>query len=93
MRILYVSGSYVPSRRASSMHVMRMCAALARRGHDVVLASKHCPARQEAGVDDDFAFYDVEPSFRLAKLPRPDRRGGGEPSPRGVRSASRHGLG
>ncbi len=77
MRILYVSGSYVPSRRASSVHVMRMCAALARQGHEVTLVSKGCRERQEAGVEDDFAFYGVAPSFRLDKVPRPARRGGG----------------
>ena len=84
MRILYVSGSYVPSRRASSVQVMRMCAALARQGHEVLLASKHCPPRQEAGVEDDFAFYGAEPRFRVAKLPRPERRGGGLLYLRGV---------
>ncbi|MFQ5350662.1 MAG: glycosyltransferase, partial [Thermoanaerobaculia bacterium] len=77
MRILYVSGSYIPSRRASSMHVMRMCAALARQGHEVTLVSKACHQRQESGVEDDFAFYGVEPAFRVAKLPRPAWRGGG----------------
>ena len=77
MRILYVSGAYLPSRRASSMQVMRMCAALAGQGHDVTLVGKDCASRQEAGVDDDFAFYGVPASFRLAKVPRPATRGGG----------------
>ncbi len=76
MRILYLSGSYIPSRRASSMHVMRMCAALARQGHRVTLVSKLCAPRQESRVDDDFAFYGVEPNFRMVKLPRPHARGG-----------------
>ncbi len=77
MRLLYLSGSYVPSRRASSVHVMRMCAALARRGHRVSLATKLCAARQEPAVGDDFAFYGVEPAFELVKLPRPAARLGG----------------
>ncbi len=77
MRILYLSLSYVPSRRASSVHVMKMCSALARRGHQVTLVTKRCGPRQEPGVSDDFAFYGVEPAFRLAKLPRPAWRGGG----------------
>lgn len=77
MRILYVSGSYVPSRRASSIHVMRMCAALARQGHEVVLVTKLSAERQEDGIADDFDFYGVAPAFRLEKVPRPMHRGGG----------------
>ncbi len=77
MRLLYLSVSYIPSRSASSVHAMRMCAALARAGHDVELVSKSCRARQEAGVADPFAFYGVPRSFRLAPLPRPAWRGGG----------------
>ncbi len=77
MRILYLSISYVPSRRASSVHVMKMCAALARQGHEVTLVTKRCPPRQEPGVEDDFDFYGVAPGFALLKLPRPAAPGGG----------------
>ncbi|HTE53088.1 MAG TPA: glycosyltransferase family 4 protein [Kofleriaceae bacterium] len=77
MRILYLSLSYVPSRRASSVQVMKMCSALARQGHEVVLVVKAGPAAEAARAADDFAFYGVEPSFRIEKLPRPARRGGG----------------
>lgn len=77
MRILYLSLSYVPSRRASSVQVMKMCAALARQGHEVVLVVKTGPAAEAAKAADDFAFYGVEPSFRIEKLPRPARKGGG----------------
>jgi glycosyltransferase involved in cell wall biosynthesis len=77
MRILYLSGSYIPSRRASSIQVMRMCAAFAGLGHEVTLVSKRCASRQEAGVVDDFSFYGVESRFTLLKIPRPAVRGGG----------------
>jgi len=77
MRILYLSLSYVPSRSASSVHVMKMCAALAEHGHQVELVTKLAPQRLEPGVHDDHAFYGVEPSFTLTKLERPGRRGGG----------------
>jgi glycosyltransferase involved in cell wall biosynthesis len=75
MNILYVSLSYVPSRRASSVHVMRMCAAFARAGHRVRLVAKrsHEPTAHNL---DDFAFYGVEPSFSLDKVVYPARRGG-----------------
>lgn len=73
MRILYLSLSYIPSRRASSVQVMKMCAALARAGHEVVLVAK----RGEPDGIDDHAHYHVEPSFEIKKLARPRRRGGG----------------
>ena len=73
MRILYLSLSYVPSRRASSVQVMKMCAALARRGHEVRLLAKEGAET----VEDDHDFYRVERSFRVEKIARPARRGGG----------------
>jgi glycosyltransferase involved in cell wall biosynthesis len=76
MRILYVSLSYVPSRRASSVQVMNMCAALAARGHDVALVAKRHAEPTARGMD-DHAFYQVPASFRVDKLARPSRRGGG----------------
>jgi glycosyltransferase involved in cell wall biosynthesis len=73
VRILYLSLSYVPSRRASSVQVMKMCSALARRGHEVVLIAK----QGDEPVGDDHAFYAVEPNFVVDKIARPTRRGGG----------------
>jgi glycosyltransferase involved in cell wall biosynthesis len=75
MNIVYVSLSYVPSRRASSIHVMKMCAALARAGHDVRLIAKRSHDPADAGVD-AHAFYGVS-GFAIDSLPRPRRRGGG----------------
>jgi glycosyltransferase involved in cell wall biosynthesis len=75
MRILYVSLSYVPSRRASSVQVMNMCAALAARGHDVTLVAKASDEPTAAGAV--HAFYGVPETFRVERLPRPKRRGGG----------------
>jgi glycosyltransferase involved in cell wall biosynthesis len=84
MRILYLSLSYIPSRRASSVQVMRMCAALARAGHEVTLlakansdASAAPDASDATGRGGDHAFYGVPAQFELRKLPRPRRRGGG----------------
>lgn len=76
MRILFLSLSYLPSRRASSVQVTRMCAALARAGHTVTLLAKR-GAETTAATLDDHAFYGVPPSFEIVKLPRPKRRGGG----------------
>lgn len=77
MKILYLSVSYVPSRRASSVHVMKMCAALARQGHAVTLATKRSRLRQEPGVEDDYRFYGVERGFEIVKVARPGFPGGG----------------
>src|SRR5438552_3284055 len=87
LRILYVSLSYVPSRRASSLQVMNMCAALAARGHEVTLIAKRppegvegAPASRSDGASaghPDHAFYGVAPAFQIDKLARPERRGGG----------------
>jgi len=73
VRILYLSLSYLPSRRASSVQVMRMCHALAAAGHDVTLVAKTGPA---LGADDDHAFYGTA-GFDVVKLARPSWRGGG----------------
>jgi glycosyltransferase involved in cell wall biosynthesis len=76
VRILYLSLSYVPSRRASSVQVMNMCAALARQGHDVTLVCKRSDEVTARGID-DHAFYGVPATFRVDKVARPPRRGGG----------------
>lgn len=75
MNIVYVSLSYVPSRRASSVHVMKMCAALARAGHDVRLIAKRSHDRADAAAD-AHAFYGAS-GFAIDTLARPERRGGG----------------
>lgn len=75
MNIIYASLSYVPSRRASSVHVMKMCAALGRAGHDVRLIAKRSNDGADRAVD-PHAFYGVS-GFVVDQLPRPARRGGG----------------
>lgn len=70
MRIDYIAGAYIPHREANSMHVMRMCQAMAGLGHDVTLHVR----RGDPGVSDDFAHYGVEPVFRIVKHTRPQIR-------------------
>lgn len=76
MNLLYLSLSYIPSRRASSVHVMRMCAALTRAGHKTELVAKRGMDPLHDGKS-DHAFYGVEPTFGIIKLPYPEVRGGG----------------
>lgn len=75
MRILYLSFSYLPSRRANSVHVVKMCAALAGRGHRVELVGKR-PRDPELCRADVAAHYGVEPTFAIRTLVRPAIRGG-----------------
>ncbi|MBI2378126.1 MAG: glycosyltransferase family 4 protein [Deltaproteobacteria bacterium] len=73
MRILHVSGAYVPSARASSVAVMKMCEAIAREGHEVIALAK---APEGFESEDPFEFYGVARSFELVRLARPQVRGG-----------------
>ena len=65
-RILYLTGSPIPSKVASSVHVMKMCQAFVDNGHAVTLV-----AAKEAAVDDEvpdlFRHYGVRGGFRMHK--------------------------
>lgn len=74
MKILYLSFSYLPSRRANTVHVMRMCEAFAGLGHEVTLVGKRPLA--DASGQNDFEIYGMEGVFELRKLARPQTRGG-----------------
>ncbi len=65
MRIVYLGNAPVASPLASSIQTMRMCEALARRGHDVTLLTI-----AGAAVDDEHAHYGVAPIFSIRKVPR-----------------------
>ena len=59
MKVFYCAGSRVPSSTANSVHVMRMCEALADLGHEVVLFAKR------GGNENPYAYYGVARSFDL----------------------------
>lgn len=69
MRIAYLSNACIPSRTANSIHVMKMCQAFARNGHEVVLFVPDMAEGRESGVDDPFIYYGIERSFRIRRLP------------------------
>lgn len=77
MRLVYLSDSPLPSREANSFHVMRMCQAFAKEGHEVVLIAQNCPVFGEPGIADVFAFYGVEPLFEIHRIARKKIRGWG----------------
>lgn len=70
MKIAYLSGAYIPSREANSVHVMRMCNAFATLGHTVTLHAR----RGHFELSSDFDHYGVPESFSISKHERPQVR-------------------
>lgn len=66
MRIVYLSASSIPSRSANSIHVMRMCEAFGKNGHETTLIGKHFNGNWDKDVYD---YYGVEPTFDLVLIP------------------------
>lgn len=62
MKIAYLSGSVFPSRRANTVHVMKMCAAMVRAGHNVVLFGRRSPGCTDLDI---FRYYGLEHNFEL----------------------------
>ena len=67
MKIVYISSSTIPSRTANSIHVMKMCQAFAKNGHEVVLLAPDRKAEYEPGVD--YEYYGVEKCFEIVRIP------------------------
>lgn len=65
MKLAYLAPSVIPSRSANSIHVMRMCQALAKNGHEVTLYVPKRQGEEETGVADVFAYYGVSSLFTL----------------------------
>lgn len=73
MKIVYIANSFVPSRAANSVHVMKMCQALAQLGHEVELVARL--PEDGAAVEEDALWrqYGIHTSFRLKRLLIPRR--------------------
>jgi len=69
VKIAYLSNSVIPSRNASSIHVMKMCQALARIGHEVTLIALDGSSGREPGMENPYAFYGVDDIFGLRVVP------------------------
>jgi len=69
MRIAYISSAVIPSRTASSIHVMKMSQAFALNGHNVLLLVPDKKRKKQTNVDDIYAFYGLKKSFQLVDLP------------------------
>ena len=75
MRIVYLSKALIPSRSANSIHIMKMCQAFAKDGHEVVLVAQDSK-QNEPGAENVYAYYSVEPIFTIRKLSKPSIYGG-----------------
>lgn len=63
MKIAYLSNSYIPSKSANSIHVMKMCSAFAANGHEVTLIAKKA---KDLFIDFNYyEYYDVDENFKI----------------------------
>jgi len=69
MRVTYLSNSCIPSRSANSVHVMKMCGALAELGHEVLLVAPGRVDCREKDAPDLFSYYGVAHSFKITFRP------------------------
>lgn len=76
MKLIYISNSIIPSRMANSIHVMKMCQALADNGHEVVLLAPDRKEKYENNIDDIYEYYGVKKNFYIKKLFFPNIKGG-----------------
>ena len=68
LRIAYLSASALPSRAANSVHVMKMCSAFGRLGHDVDL---YCFNGQPVLENEElFDRYGISGGFRIFRMQR-----------------------
>lgn len=75
MKILYISNSIIPSTNANSVHVMKMCQALADNGHKVTLLAPNKVNHFEKNISDVHEFYNVKKNFEIKKLWYPNFKG------------------
>lgn len=67
-KLAYLSGATIPSRTANSIHVMKMCQALADEGNEVSLFAPDIDEGKEPHVADIYAYYGVQPVFSLIRV-------------------------
>ena len=65
MKLIYLSNSILPSKSANSIHVMKMCKALAQAGADVKLIA---PNIDKSDSNSIFNYYAQEQTFEIIKF-------------------------
>lgn len=71
MKIVYYSTSDLSSRSANSIHVMKMCQAFAKLGHDVILFA---PSENVFSLEGIYDKYGVKNNFRIELIKKSKRR-------------------
>ena len=66
MKVAYISTAEVPSSRANSFQVMKVCQAMVKLGHSVEL---YLPAGREVEWTEIAALYGLQESFPIVRLP------------------------
>jgi len=74
MKIIYVSNSIIPSQKANSVHVMKMCEAFVKKGNKVILLCRSGDRKEDIN---DFNYYGIKEKFEIKKIWWPPVRGGG----------------
>ncbi|MEZ4774704.1 MAG: glycosyltransferase family 4 protein [Bacteroidia bacterium] len=69
MQIFYLSNSLIPSTKANSIQVMKMCQAFSNQGHEVVLYCRKPP--KEEKPEEIFRYYGIETQFRIESIHLP----------------------
>ena len=64
MKIAYCAHSKVPSKEANSIHVMKMCQALAKQGHGIELVVPNL----QTELGDPFKYYGVSKLFSISHI-------------------------
>jgi glycosyltransferase involved in cell wall biosynthesis len=72
-RIVYITGSRLPTEKAHGLQIAKMCEAFARRGARVALLHPRRFQRDRAlRAESIFRYYSVDPIFEVGQLPNID---------------------
>ena len=73
MKLIYIHTSRVPSQNANSVHVMKMCQAFAKNGHDVeLLIPEYKNLDKSINI---YSFYNVEKNFKTSYIKWSNKKG------------------
>jgi len=75
MRLVYFAAAFLPSKSAQGVHVMRMCAALARSGLSVTLCAFHRKSSDNILGKSVWEFYGMPDTFEIRLFKCPIGRG------------------
>ncbi len=68
MRIVYLSSSIIPSQKANSIQVVKMCNAFAELGHEVTLFARLSEQNNDFSTNDLKNYYGIQNNIELYRL-------------------------